>query len=485
MGKIKFSIIIAVSPERKPEVIESLRNQDYPKEKYEIIIKKGPNTSKNRNSGIREAKGEIIGFVDDDAMVEKDWLRKADEFFGKYPEIDIVGGPQLTPPDDSTFGYVSGIALASIIGGACIRNRYKKGILNLNSDERELTTANVFCKKEVFNKAFFNPDFWPGEDTLFFNELVKKGVKLAYYPELYIYHRRRRNPGELFKQIFRYGYARPAIDSIKKTKRTFFLFVIPSAFFLYLVFSPLLTMWNILYLLPLTFYITIIFAISFTILMKEKSHTKKLLLLPFVFLIIHISYGLGFICGVLKNIKRNSLLRKIELHLKLLLFPSVRKREKNILKKITAGKGLDIGCGCEKVSPNCIGIDITPRGEKGKFGSQKSKISVADYTLSEDNLYIFKDNSFDFIVAKHNLEHYLNPEKTLMEWKRVLKKGGKIGVVVPDDRYVDSIKLDPTHKVSFTLEKLEELFKNAGFNILESGIAIKHWSIYLIAEKPK
>ncbi|MCX8082122.1 MAG: class I SAM-dependent methyltransferase, partial [bacterium] len=216
----------------------------------------------------------------------------------------------------------------------------------------------------------------------------------------------------------------------------------------------------------------------------QNKNIKYLLLIPAIFFIIHTGYGIGFLCGAIESLNRNNFIRKIELHIRL-LFPHYQHREKNLLLSIIQGRGLDIGCGAEKVSPSCIGIDIIAPGEKGRFGSQKGKISVADYVISGDNLHIFKDEEFDFIVAKHNLEHYSHPDKTLMEWKRVLKKGGKIGVIVPDDRYVDSTGLDPTHKVSFTLENLEELFKNKGFIILASGVAIKHWSIYLIAKKPE
>jgi len=304
MGGIKFSIIVAVAPDRTPEVIEWLKKQDYPEDRYEIIIKKGPNTSENRNSGVNEAKGKIIAFVDDDAIVENDWLKKAEDFFQEYPEIDVVGGPQLTPYDDTAFGYVSGVALASILGGASIRNRYRKGMLNLNSDERELTTANVFCKKEVFTKAVFNSNFWPGEDPVFFNELVAKRVKLAYYPELYIYHRRRSSIPSLAKQIFNYACVRPSIGSTRKTKKTSFFFIVPSLFVLYLVLLPFLAGWNLLFLLPLALYIAIILAVSSIILVKETSHKKALLLLPFVFLIIHISYGIGFIWGILKQFRK-------------------------------------------------------------------------------------------------------------------------------------------------------------------------------------
>jgi ubiquinone/menaquinone biosynthesis C-methylase UbiE len=179
---------------------------------------------------------------------------------------------------------------------------------------------------------------------------------------------------------------------------------------------------------------------------------------------------------------RNSFLRKIELYLRLFLLNQWDK-EKNILLKIVNGKGADIGCGSRKISHNCIGVDLTGKGEKGQFGYEKNKISVSDYKSSGDNLFMFKDNELDFIVAKHNLKHYAESEQTLKEWKRVLKFGGKIGVIVPDDRYLNSLKLDETHKIAFDSEKLEKLFQKAGFKIIDKGIAVKHWSIYLIAEK--
>ncbi|MCM8777009.1 MAG: glycosyltransferase [Candidatus Omnitrophica bacterium] len=300
MGDIKFSVIVAVAPERTPEVIKYLKNQDYPADKYEIIVKKGPNTSQNRNDGVKEAKGVYIAFVDDDAIVEKNWLKKAEDFFEKYPEIDVVGGPQLTPPDDTTFGYTSGIALESMIGGASIRNRYRKGELNLNSDERELTSANIFCKKDIFTEILFNPGFWPGEDPVFFNELINHGIKLAYCPDIYIYHRRRNTPADLFKQVFRYGYVRPKIKSVKKTGLSPYLFMIPSLFVLYLVLSPFLLILNRIFLIPIFIYIITIFTFSCMVAVQNKN-IKYLLFLPLVFFIIHTGYGIGFLWGSVKN----------------------------------------------------------------------------------------------------------------------------------------------------------------------------------------
>src|SRR3989338_7925826 len=151
--------------------------------------------------------------------------------------------------------------------------------------------------------------------------------------------------------------------------------------------------------------------------------------------------------------KRNNFLRKIEMNLRKIVFPSSKQRERDILRKICIGKGADIGCGSNKVSENAIGIDLTAKGEKGKAGNQKNMISKADICTSGDDLP-FKNNELNYIVAKHNLEHYNNPEKTLLEWKRVVKKGGKIGVIVPDNDFVDSKKLDLTHYFDFNLQSL-------------------------------
>src|SRR3989344_9005028 len=133
--KPKFSIVIAVAPYRNAEVFNSLKNLDYDKKKYEIIVKHGYNASENRNYGVKKARGEIIYLLDDDAIVDKNILKNAEEFFNKY-KADIVGGPQLTPKDDNFFAKIFGTAIESFWGSYKMASRYKKGKLNLNADER-------------------------------------------------------------------------------------------------------------------------------------------------------------------------------------------------------------------------------------------------------------------------------------------------------------------------------------------------------------
>src|SRR3989304_5769899 len=88
--KPKFSVVIALAPDRGAEVLQSLNEADYPKNKIEIIIKKSLNPSENRNNGVKEANGEIIAFIDDDAIVDKFIFKNAEDFLDKHPDVCLV-----------------------------------------------------------------------------------------------------------------------------------------------------------------------------------------------------------------------------------------------------------------------------------------------------------------------------------------------------------------------------------------------------------
>lgn len=61
-----------------------------------------------------------------------------------------------------------------------------------------------------------------------------------------------------------------------------------------------------------------------------------------------------------------------------------------------------------------------------------------DVVAPGDNLP-FPDESYDFIVSSHVIEHFYNPMKTLREWMRVIKPGGYLFIICPHkDRTFDS-----------------------------------------------
>lgn len=109
------------------------------------------------------------------------------------------------------------------------------------------------------------------------------------------------------------------------------------------------------------------------------------------------------------------------------------------------GKGIDIGCGRVKCHPNALGVDVFP-------------FKCVDVLAEARDLWMYKEGELDFVVASHALEHFPDTKEVLKEWKRVLRKGGILGVAVPDgEKRPNSIK--GSHKVVLTKEVLRVIFK--------------------------
>lgn len=148
------------------------------------------------------------------------------------------------------------------------------------------------------------------------------------------------------------------------------------------------------------------------------------------------------------------------------------------------GRGIEVGCGHRKTAPNCIGVDLLASGEKGTAGVVAGRASVADVQASGDHLPMFEDGSLDFVVARHNLEHYVDVVKTLQEWRRVLRQGGHLAVVLPDESALDTIALDPTHKHAFTPDSFRRLVRLlGGLEEVECRPVIAGWSFLFAARR--
>lgn len=288
----KITMIIPLGSGNEIEGIKEIRKQ-----KIDHISISGPNPSKNRNNGAKKAKTDLIAFINGHTTLNKDWKEKVEQFFKEHPEIDIVGGPQLSPKKASLFQKASDYALTTKFGAAGASKRYKPGKLDLNADETMITSANLICKRKVLEKVQFDETIYPGEDPKFIEDCKKKGFKIAYDPKIIVYNKRRDKLNKFFVQIYMYGFMRTKKEPLFKTlKRPMFL--IPSLFVLYIV-ALLISFFIIgpkfVALIPLIAYGLLAFLFSLN---------KKLFLIPLIFIcyiIIHVSYGLGFIVGAIKK----------------------------------------------------------------------------------------------------------------------------------------------------------------------------------------
>ena len=136
------------------------------------------------------------------------------------------------------------------------------------------------------------------------------------------------------------------------------------------------------------------------------------------------------------------------------------------------------------MTPDCIGVDLLAAGEVGEHGVVSGQRSVADVRASGDDLHMFADGELDFVVSRHNLEHYVDVVKTLQEWARVTRDSGTVAMIVPDERAGDTIFLDPTHKHTFTPESLERLVNLVGgLEVVTTDVVTPAWSFLLVARR--
>lgn len=72
-------------------------------------------------------------------------------------------------------------------------------------------------------------------------------------------------------------------------------------------------------------------------------------------------------------------------------------------------------------------LDVAKRKLNDKFSNKLSYEVQSGEGLSYDN------NSFDRLIATHVLEHIYQPHLALKEWRRVLKNGGVLSILIPTD----------------------------------------------------
>jgi len=216
--KVSIIIPLYVLEERFFRDLKKFRKLDYPS--YEIVVvsdesvdlrgfgarllltgKKRTGPAEKRDIALKQARGSICAFIDDDAYPHPGWLKKAVGHFSKK-DIVAVGGPGVTPPEDSYWERVSGLVYESILcsGGAQYRFLPLPGRF-----VKDYPAYNLIVRKSVLKKVGgYGNSFYGGEDTFLCMKLIKHG-KIYYDPEVLVYHHRRELFPGLMKQIANIG----------------------------------------------------------------------------------------------------------------------------------------------------------------------------------------------------------------------------------------------------------------------------------------
>lgn len=249
--------------------------------------------AEKRNLGIRQARGEIVAFIDDDAAPADNWLQQAVVYFSD-DEIAAVGGPASTPANDPYLATLSGAVYANRLVSGNYRYRY---VPTRVQEVDDFPSCNLFVRASALRALNgFRTDFWPGEDTQLCMEIVKRLQKtIIYDPRVHVFHHRRRLFLPHLRQIGRYALHRGYFARHFPSTSRKISYMLPSAFVVGLVGGALVApFWpacRLLYVGALLVYAAITLASSI------NRNPLSWLLTWLGIVLTHIVYGSRFLVG--------------------------------------------------------------------------------------------------------------------------------------------------------------------------------------------
>jgi len=209
--KFPFMTIIVPTHNRHAllrRCLEALGKLDYPQERHKIVVvdddswdetqeimlqgeisglchtylrlDENQGASVARNRGMGAAEGDFVAFVDDDCVVERDWLKLIVGTFSSFPDAGAVGGSILNPHDTpiAWASYILEFSMWFPVGGI----RRMRDIPACNIAYRRSDIAGMSFKNMGKGAVY--------EDGIFNYQLRSRGKKIIFNPRIRAHHYR-------------------------------------------------------------------------------------------------------------------------------------------------------------------------------------------------------------------------------------------------------------------------------------------------------
>ncbi len=247
----------------------------------------GPGDS--RNFGMSKAKGNYFIILDSDCILPPDYLTNILDVLNKE-FTDCFGGPDAAHPSFSNLQKAINFSMTSFITTGGIRGNKK----SINTFEPR--SFNMGISKEAFLRSGGFGNIHPGEDPDLSIRLNKLGFRTKLISNVFVYHKRRISWAKFFKQVYKFGLARPILNKWHPdTKR--FTYWLPTLFSMGLLLSVLLLFFGYaFFLLVYVIYFMLVFVVS---LIKNKNILVSIMSV-IATLIQFLGYGFGFIFSTVK-----------------------------------------------------------------------------------------------------------------------------------------------------------------------------------------
>ncbi len=321
---MKVSVAIVAYNEEKtlPKLLEDLTAQDYPHEKIEVLLIDSMSTDntlelmtkfaeksdfsavkllENQNKTLpygcnvmlENYTGDVIVRLDAHASVPADFISKNVVVLqsGEF----VSGGRRPNIIDENT-NWKETLLISE-------QSMFGSGVAAYRNSDKKRYVSSIFhgmYRREVYDAVgLYNVNLARTEDNDMSYRINEAGYKICYSPDIVSYQHTRNNLKSMLRQKYLNGYWIGKTMGINPKCFSLFHFV-PFCFVLGIIATSALAAFGmpLLSMLMWALYGALVLAISLIEIIKKPAATN--LLLPILFLLLHISYGVGTLIGLIE-----------------------------------------------------------------------------------------------------------------------------------------------------------------------------------------
>ncbi|MBQ6830109.1 MAG: glycosyltransferase [Clostridia bacterium] len=318
---VSFVVVAYNEQNTLPKLLDDLRRQDYPHDKIEILLIDSLSTDDTRrimqdfadsdhgfrrvlvltndtkflpggnNVALRHYEGDAFVRVDAHGTIPPEFIRKNVDVLQSGEMVS--GGPRPNIIDEATpFKETLLTAEQSMFGS---------GFASYRHSTEKIYPSSLFCgmyRREVFDKVGpYNERLLRTEDNDMSQRIRAAGFRLCYSPEIISYQHTRNTLKKMLRQKYLNGLWIGRTMGVNPRCFSLFHFV-PLIFVLGILFTTVLALCGFPWLGALMWaaYGLLVVGISLMEIIKKPLLTN--LLLPILFLLLHVTYGVGTLVGL-------------------------------------------------------------------------------------------------------------------------------------------------------------------------------------------
>ena len=290
---LEILVIDALSTDETRDVITARKAMGAP---IRILDDSDGNLPRALNLAIRESRGEILIRLDAHNTYAKDYLRRCVERL-VAGEAEMVGGVWHVVP--RTRG-AWGLAVAAVLSEPF-------GVGNAHYRTRRLTRPTLVdtvpyfaCRRALFDRFGFFDDSIPGsEDMVYNSHLRESGGRILLDPAIESWYQARTDLRLFVKHNLRNGYwaTLPLHWGVRFRARHFAPLMFVSVMTVLALSSLLQQRFAWLFVGALVTYVLGAAGVALRVAVLERA-PMQFALMPVVFSVLHVSYGIGSVAGV-------------------------------------------------------------------------------------------------------------------------------------------------------------------------------------------